>query len=168
MRSRTRLRRIISGGQSGVDRAALDAAIDCGLQVGGWCPRGRKAEDGPLPLRYPLKETPSPHPAQRTAWNVREADGTLIFSPSPLSGGTALTLKIASRLQKPCLLISLEHPLSPQRVCSWIDGHGIATLNVAGPRESSCPGIYQHAYHFLRRVFQRIQSLSSPIPYETC
>ncbi|MCZ6552322.1 MAG: hypothetical protein O7A67_00850, partial [SAR324 cluster bacterium] len=91
------LQRIVSGGQSGVDRAALDAALATGLPCGGWCPRGRRAEDGPIHERYHLLETPSRRYAQRTEWNVRDSDGTLLLTRREPSRGTALTRRLASR-----------------------------------------------------------------------
>ncbi|PSQ85488.1 MAG: molybdenum cofactor carrier, partial [Bacteroidetes bacterium QH_2_63_10] len=91
------MRKIISGGQTGVDRAALDAALAFNVPVGGWCPKGRRAEDGQIPDRYPLEETPSEAYEQRTAWNVRDSDGTLIITDGSLEGGTALTMTEARR-----------------------------------------------------------------------
>src|SRR5436309_586670 len=102
------IRRILSGGQTGVDRAALDVALALGLPCDGWCPRGRKAEDGPLPDRYPLRETPTDAYAERTAWNVRDADGTLVLLRGRPSGGTALTIELADRYGKPCLVLDLS------------------------------------------------------------
>ncbi len=145
--------KVISGGQTGVDRAALDAALALGLPVGGWCPKGRRAEDGPIPPRYPLKETPSPDYAQRTAWNVRDADATLILKEGKLTGGTALTASLAQDMGKPLLIIDLGHPPPPETVAQWIAAHGIHILNVAGPRESQRPGIYAKARGYLERVF---------------
>ncbi len=95
---------IVSGGQTGVDRAALDVAVSLGLARGGWCPHGRRAEDGRVPDRYPLAETPSPVSLQRTLWNVRDADATLILAAGRLRGGTLLTFRFARRLGKPCLV----------------------------------------------------------------
>src|SRR5207302_8438813 len=99
--------RIISGGQTGVDRAALDVALELGLPCGGWCPRGRRAEDGPLDARYPLRETPWSGYPQRTGWNVRDSDGTLILTRGRPDRGTAYTAEVAGRLHKPCLILDL-------------------------------------------------------------
>jgi hypothetical protein len=90
-----------------VDRASLDAALEFGIPCGGWCPKGRKAEDGPIPPRYPLSETPSADYGQRTEWNVRDSDGTLILNSGELAGGTAQTVEIARRLRKPFLVVDL-------------------------------------------------------------
>ena len=99
---------IISGGQSGVDRAALDAAREMGVPVGGWCPKGRRAEDGAIAACYPLDETPSDQYAQRTEWNIRDSDGTLVLTFGPPTGGTALTVRLADRLGKRCLVLDLK------------------------------------------------------------
>src|SRR6478672_11962562 len=100
---------IISGGQTGADRAALDFAIANGISHGGWCPRQRRAEDGVIPAQYSLRETPSTHYSQRTEWNVRDSDATVVFSIKPqLTGGTRLTLELANRLGKPVLLLNRD------------------------------------------------------------
>jgi hypothetical protein len=151
-RGPVRPQKIISGGQTGVDRAALDAAIALTIPCGGYCPRGRRAEDGPIPVHYPLTETASADYPERTARNVREADGTLILTRGAPSTGTALTRELAQRHGKPCLVIDLDTPGEPRAVGIWLARHGIRTLNVAGPRESSNPGIYRQASDFLRRV----------------
>jgi hypothetical protein len=107
---------IVSGCQSGVDRAALDAALEAGVPCGGWCPKGRAAEDGPIDARYPLHETPSSEVQQRTEWNVRDSDGTLILSRgTELTGGTLLTQRLAQQRGKPCLAIDLNARPSPRR-----------------------------------------------------
>lgn len=147
------LERIVSGGQTGVDRAALDAALAMGLPCGGWCPKGRKAEDGVIPGRYPLRETPSDDYAQRTSWNVRDADGTLVLIRDAPSGGTAFTVQVAAQLKRPCLIVDLaKHPAAVD-VVNWICREGLKTLNVAGPRASGAPGIYEEALAFLGEVF---------------
>lgn len=142
--------KIVSGGQTGVDRAALDAALACGLPVGGWCPAGRRAEDGVIAARYPLLETPSEKYPQRTAWNVRDSDATLILTLRELDNGSKLTADVAHRLGKPCLVASLNsYPatIDLQEILPWTLDEVV--LNVAGPRESRCPGIYPRAFGFL-------------------
>jgi len=142
--------KILSGGQTGVDRAALDVALQFGLPCGGWCPRGRKAEDGPIAERYPLEETSSPEYAVRTQKNVVECDGTLIITVGEPVGGTAWTITFAHQLNKPLLVIDLEQPPSANVLHSWLQQHEIIVLNVAGPRESQQPGIYARAVQWLR------------------
>ncbi len=145
--------RVISGGQTGVDRAALDAAVECRLQSGGWCPRDRRAEDGAVPTRYMLKETPSIRYGQRTEWNIRDADATLILVRAlPLSGGTLLTQETAFRLGKP-VLVSRIVDAEPHEVLRWLLDLEVRILNIAGPRESGEPGIGQEARSFLRILF---------------
>lgn len=149
--------RVISGAQTGVDRAALDAARAAGLPIGGWCPAGRRAEDGPISRDYPLHETPSRGYAERTNWNVRDSDATLILTAGPPVGGTALTLRIARRLDRPVLIVDL-HAASrlndaAERIRVWIEETGILVLNVAGPRETTAPGITRAARELLDRVF---------------
>lgn len=144
------LERIISGGQTGVDRAALDAALEVGIPCGGWCPKGRKADDGRIPDSYPLKETPSPDYKVRTEWNVRDSDATLILTSNKPTGGTALTITLAEKYEKPHLILDLSETPIPATVQQWIAGVNIRTLNVAGPRESGEPGIYEKSVHFIR------------------
>ncbi len=149
--------KIISGGQTGVDRAALDVAIDAGLETGGWCPAGRRAEDGPIPERYELIETPTADYGQRTEWNVRDADATLILVCSePLTGGTALTLELAQAYGRPLIVSNvLEDDVEPVR--RRLSRLGVAVLNVAGPRESEVKGIYAAAHRFLRKLIANEQ-----------
>lgn len=147
-----RLTRIISGGQTGVDRAALDIAIELGMPHGGWCPCGRIAEDGIIDVHYQLYETDSEDYARRTDFNVRDADGTLILNAGELSGGTALTVQCARQLNKPYLIINLNEPFSFEPVYAWLNRHGIKILNIAGPRESKCQGIYSLTEQFLRAL----------------
>ncbi len=155
------LEKVVSGGQTGVDRAALDAAMARGLAVGGWCPRGRRAEDGTIPPRYPLDETPRRNYAQRTKWNVRDSDATLILTQGTPSGGTALTIRAAKHRTRPTLVIDLTCQQGPdqavQRIVQWLEDQPINVLNVAGPRESSCPGITNLAYELLFAVFSQTE-----------
>lgn len=148
------LTRIISGGQSGVDRAALDAARAMAIPCGGWCPRGRRAEDGPIDPAYPLVETPADDYAQRTEWNVRDADGTLVLTRGDPTQGTAFTIELARRLSRPCLVLDLDRPPDEGSVRAWLRDHHIAVVNVAGPRETKCPGIYRDAFAFLLRALR--------------
>lgn len=147
------IQKIVSGGQTGVDRAALDVAMTLGIPIGGWCPRGRRAEDGVLDPRYPLIETPLAAYAQRTAWNVRDSDGTLLLllsdSPSP---GTQLTREEAQAQGKALRLVNLTAYSEGIDVAGWVEENGIRVLNVAGPRESEAPGAYEAARAFLETV----------------
>jgi hypothetical protein len=144
--------RIISGGQTGVDRAALDTALRLGLPCGGWCPRGRRAEDGPIDSRYPLQETPWDGYPQRTEWNVRDSGATLILTLGPYDRGTALTAEMARRYGRPVLVVDLATNPASADARAWLRETGTATLNVAGPRESSAPGIHARAGRFLREM----------------
>ena len=178
--------KIVSGGQTGVDRAGLDAAIALGIDHGGWCPRGRRAEDGRIPDSYQLKETPQRDYSVRTEQNVVESDGTLILYRRRLSGGTALTFRLAQKHNRPCCRIDLEESgyfsvkdgeselteldlrqhsfwefgaedsrqLAGQTFLQWLTDHQIGVLNVAGPRESSAPGIAGQAKDFIFRTLR--------------
>jgi hypothetical protein len=137
--------KIVSGGQTGVDRAALDVALALGISCGGWCPRGRLAEDGRIPDRYPLKETATPDVAVRTEFNVANSDGTLILALGKPSGGTLFTIHCAQHHRRPWLESTLENPLQPEVVHRWLVESKIEVLNVAGPRESQKPGFVYNA-----------------------
>jgi hypothetical protein len=145
--------RIVSGGQTGVDRAALDVALEMGMECGGWCPAGRWAEDGVIDARYPLAETPSADPAQRTEWNVRDSDATLVLTGDGASPGTELAREVARRLGKPLHVCAPASPAAVDAFRRWMRMHGVRTLNVAGPRESESPGIYTAARDLLRELF---------------
>ncbi|MFD2113298.1 putative molybdenum carrier protein [Thiorhodococcus fuscus] len=146
---------VVSGGQTGVDRAALDAALELGLTVRGWCPRGRRAEDGPIANAYPLTETPSRDYAERTEWNVRDSDATLILYRGSLTGGTRLTADLARRLGRPLCARDLPLRSDPDAILSWLLTNRIRSLNCAGPRESGAPGIQGEAFVLLRGLFAR-------------
>jgi hypothetical protein len=148
---------IVSGGQTGADRGALDAALAAGVPCGGWCPRGRRAEDGTIPERYPLRETPTAEYPQRTAWNVRDSDGTAILHHGKVDRGTALTERLARRQQRPVLLLDVR-TASPSDLAAWIETEKIGRLNVAGPRESRAPGLQAAVARFLREAFDLVMS----------
>lgn len=141
--------KVVSGGQTGVDRAALDVALENDIACGGWCPKGRMAEDGALDPKYPLVETPSASITQRTEWNVRDSDGTLILSWGGLSGGTLKTAAIATRLKKPMLIVDMTQPTSIETIEEWVTKCYVKVLNVAGPRLSEYANGYDEAKAFL-------------------
>lgn len=145
--------KIVSGGQTGVDRAALDVALALGIPCGGWVPKGRRAEDGPIPDRYPMRESASRAYARRTRRNVRDADATLILTRGAPTGGTALTVTFAAELGQPCRVADLTEGPEPPAVRAWLVEHRVEILNIAGPRESGCPGIRHQAVEFLQRLF---------------
>jgi len=152
------VQKIVSGGQTGVDRGALNAAIALKLPHGGWCPRGRLAEDGRITSEYALRETDSSEYPVRTEQNVIDSDATLILYYESLSGGTKLTQNLAKKHRRTCLVIDLSnYPRSSEtlvkKVRQWLTEYEIKTLNVAGPRESTCPGIEQEAAHFINQLF---------------
>ena len=146
------LRKIVSGGQTGVDRAALDAAQASGFETGGWCPKGRRAEDGVIPERYPLEETPGEDYRERTRLNVRDAGATLVLTRGRPQGGTLSTIEEAEALGRPCLVVDLGRAPDPDQAARWLRRSGAGVLNVAGPRESTAPGIHQTASRFLKAV----------------
>jgi hypothetical protein len=160
-RKRLPLVAVRSGGQTGVDRGALEAVLAlserAGISAGGWCPRGRLAEDGVLDARYPLSETPTAESAQRTEWNVRDADATLILHRGELAGGTALTAQVAARLGRPLFQIDLNQAdlnasAAIAEIRAWLRDQGVRVLNVAGPRESQCPGITAQSRDLMQRL----------------
>ena len=147
--------KIISGGQTGADRAALDAAIALGVPHGGWLPKGRKTEAGPLPMHYALHELTSRRYRDRTEKNIVAADATLLFSFGPLSGGSALTEALTLRHNRPCLHVDFELVNAAQATAlveKWLAELQPAILNVAGPRASSEPRIYPAVYALLTSV----------------
>jgi hypothetical protein len=159
--------KLISGGQSGVDRAILDVAEGCGIDYGGWCPKGGWAEDFPQPpgllARYPnLKQTPLADPAQRTEWNVRDADACMIIIDAgglSASRGTALARDLTDRYAKPVIVLDLQERVALQRAAHWLRaqreafGSGL-NLAIGGPRESEAPGIHARAAAFIRALLK--------------
>ncbi|HQP56704.1 MAG TPA: putative molybdenum carrier protein [Syntrophorhabdus sp.] len=148
--------KIVSGGQTGADRAALDFAISRDIPHGGWLPKGRKTEDGKLPETYQLQEMPSAAYSKRTKKNIQESDATLIISHGVLTGGSALTQCLAQDLGKPYLHVDLNLSSvqeSARVINAWIRHHDIRVLNIAGPRSSKDPKIYEQTMNLLERAF---------------
>jgi hypothetical protein len=148
------IEKIVSGGQTGVDRAGLDAAMEAGLAVGGYCPKGRLAEDGTVPERYPLTELTCGRYASRTERNVVESDGTLVLNLGELSEGTKATVDFAKVHGKAHLVLQLDEMPTREDCLSWMEEHSIKVLNVAGPRESKRPWVYLKAFAYLQRLLQ--------------
>lgn len=142
-----------------MDRAALDAAIALGIEHGGWCPQGRIAEDGVIPADYQLREAASSEYPVRTERNIVDSDGTLILFRGRLFGGTDLTRRLAVKLGKPYLLVDLVPTPDTSSVRQWLLKNEIRVLNVAGPRESNCPGIWQLSLDFLRLLLSELPAL---------
>ncbi len=154
------IEKIVSGGQTGVDRAALNVAIFLEVEHGGWCPLGRRAEDGRIPEVYSLRESDSRDYAVRTELNVIDSDGSLVLYRDQTTGGTLLTCRMASKHRRPILLIDLnsivdEHVQQTEaiRLLTWLKQENVQVLNIAGPRESTCAGISLDAERFLTRAF---------------
>ncbi|MBS0317690.1 MAG: putative molybdenum carrier protein [Proteobacteria bacterium] len=148
---------IISGGQTGADRGALDFAIGHGYTHGGWAPRGRIAEDGIIPARYQLTELEGGY-RRRTRRNVEDSDATLIVNLGELSGGTLATRVFAEKADKPCLVVQVDSGIAEDlaaSVAAWLRRHDVKTLNVAGPRESKRPGVYRLTVELLEAVEAR-------------
>jgi hypothetical protein len=168
--------KIISGGQTGVDRAALDVAIERGMEWGGWCPKGGWAEDFPTPpgvlAKYPhLRETPDSHPLQRTEWNVRDSNATLIITDHAglsVSIGTRRANEWARQHGKPELVIDATDPKAPERAEAWLRAQqqrfgADMTLGIGGPRESEAPGIYKRARAVIISMLDRARTPSGSI-----
>lgn len=152
---RPAIRKIISGGQTGADQAALDAAIAQGCPYGGWIPKGRKTENGPLSTSYIMSEMDSGDYRKRTEKNVLDSDGTLIVSHGELTGGSLLTRVFADKHRRPCLHIDCLDGSDESRlakVAQWLRDNRVGVLNVAGPRGSGDPGIYQAVRGLLKEV----------------
>ncbi len=149
------IEKLVSGGQSGADIAALDVALAHGLPHGGWCPLGRKSEEGPIPERYRLTETPKANYLQRNEWNVRDSDGTVVLTMArQVSGGSLRTLEFAEKLSKPVYHLSRQefHDV-PKALRLFVEEQGIKTLNIAGSSESREPGIHAWAMEVLEGAF---------------
>lgn len=164
-----RLEKVVSGGQTGVDRAGLDAALDAGVPIGGWCPHGRRSENGRIPEKYPLTQTTARSYAVRTEWNVRDSDGTLVIVLNEISSGTRLTLNQARNQQKPVMAVHLcpatgpnlftdENSLNEQidSVVEWLAAHRIRVLNIAGPRGSSHKDVYPESKRFVEQLLAKV------------
>ena len=153
---------IISGGQTGVDRAALDAAIELNIMYGGFCPKGRLAELGDIiPLKYALIETSSSDYSERTKLNISNSDGMLIIVPclplpQKINDGTILTMRYVLEANKPHLIVDISKARSIDDIVAWVRRHSIKILNIGGSRESQCPGIYLLTFSFLKKVFSAL------------
>jgi len=161
------LRKVVSGGQTGVDRAALGAAQRAGLDIGGWCPPGRSCESGSIPDGLPLRETPAERStdapdvprSMRTEWNVRDSDATLVLRVPDLDRddpGTEWTVRCAERYGRPLLECDPNDEHAAATIAAWLGAWSVRTLNVAGPSERTNPGIRDQAFSLLNDVFARI------------
>ncbi len=156
------IKKIVSGGQTGVDRAALDVAIGLKISHGGWCPYERKAEDGIIPTKYKLKQAPAPTLEEnldpdaiykkRTELNAKDSDGTLIVVKGSPIGGTLYTIEMAEKHKRPYLIFNLSENLKITDIADWIVKNNIHKLNIAGPRASQVSGIYDSAYRVLHQL----------------
>lgn len=154
------LRKVVSGGQTGVDRAALDAAMESRIPCGGFAPKGRLAEDGRIPERYPLAECPGADYSERTKRNVLHSDATLILYEGELDGGTLFTRDFCRRMGKPFAAVRLEGRIPEECAppcLEFLRRTRPDVLNVAGPRESGRPGIYGRALAVMRAVFSALR-----------
>ena len=155
--------KIISGGQTGVDQAALDVAINLGIDCGGWCPPGRLCENGCIPSAYSLQETPSEksdaapgvNRSLRTEWNVRDADAVLVLLPNNLKTdkGSEWTIQCAGNYGKPILIIDPFAAKASTEIKLWLESISTRVLNIAGPSEGSCPGISEQTKNLLWAAF---------------
>lgn len=155
------IERVISGAQSGADQGGLDGALAHWgepSRIGGWCPAGRRSEDGPIPLKYPLQETEEWAYPPRTKLNIQDSDGTVVFTAGEPTGGSKLTLELASQIRAFLHIdVSLQgHEDATEAIVDWVDACGIEVLNVAGSRESSLPGIHDYVAETIQRVLKEI------------
>lgn len=154
-----RLEKVISGGQTGVDRAALDAAISLGIPTGGWCPKGRLAEDGRIEDKYPLTETLSSDTAQRTEWNIRDSDGSLVIVWNPMpKDGTVFALECLKKWKKPHLVINLSETPKPkiEDIVKWIQENNIKVISIGGPRGSFAKNVYTDAFDLICKILSQL------------
>lgn len=158
---------IVSGGQTGVDRGALDAALAAGLTCGGFCPAGRLAEDGPIPERYPLTAIRGGDYSERTRCNVIHSDGTLILSPGPPAGGTGLTVACCRELERPFLLVDPtrdDSMAAARRTVAFVEKTRIRRLNVAGPRASEWPEGQAFAFRLVSELISGLRDSPAAQP----
>ena len=161
----TRQFRLVSGGQTGVDRGALDAALELGVPCGGWCPADRLAEDGVVPARYPVTELHGAGYDERTRKNVEDSDGTLIVTFGRARGGTARTLEVCRELGRPVLIVdaaSITLEEAVRRAVRFVREEGVGQLNVAGPRTSGEPRGYEYAYALVRELCRQCGPARQP------
>ena len=152
------INKIISGGQTGVDRAALNVAISHGIPCGGWCPEGRKAEDGRIPDRYPLCETDTDNYRDRTRKNILDSDGTLILCPKDeMDVGTLFTYEFCKKIKKSVYVTDPADEIQIPHVIKWLIRDNIHIVNIAGPRESNLKGIYEASELFLNKLLDIFQ-----------
>lgn len=149
--------KIISGGQTGVDRAALDVALKHGIECGGWCPAGRLDEFGRIPDQYPVQELAVGGFTERTLQNVKDSDGTVIIYPGKLGAGTEQTVRFCMELQRPHQIIAapkISAEDAAKLIAGFVRNHKVTILNVAGPRQSEWPEGYDYAYSVLDAFFE--------------
>ncbi|RNC80104.1 MAG: molybdenum cofactor carrier [Balneola sp.] len=156
-----KIKRVLSGGQTGTDQAALQAAIDIGIEHGGWCPPGRISEEGKIPEHFNLTETPEDKDSsapkipcsQRTIWNVRDADATIIFLPDKrFDIGTHLSIHASKKMNKNFLVVDPYQSNTLKQIKKWLNSLDGDILNVSGPKESKYPGIYKKIYSVIKEV----------------
>jgi hypothetical protein len=148
--------KLVTGGQTGVDRAMLDFCLDHRIRCGGWCPEGRKAEDGIIDLKYPLKEFPGASYKIRTAANVVDSDATVIIFENRMEGGTLKSFEFVRKEKKPFLLLDMsvmDAALAASRLTEFLKNHTPVTLNFSGPRKSDWPGGYETCYKILQHLY---------------
>lgn len=146
--------KIISGGQSGVDHAVLDFALKHEIPCGGWCPKGRIAEDGKISNKYPLQETTTSEYSERTEMNILNSDATLVIHSLEIDDGTKLTIELCSKYNKPLFELILQEETRKPGPINWIKENNVQVINIAGPRESNAPGIYKKTLAFLNQYNQ--------------